>query len=63
MDDLRRPTGYLFGLLGLILLVYGLIYPGIRAPLNPETNVNLWCGLMLLAFGGSLLWLSFRRKS
>lgn len=63
MDDLRRPTGYLFALLGFILLAYGVVFPATRAPLNPETNVNLWCGLMLLVFGGSLLWLSFRRKS
>ena len=63
MDDLRRPTGYLFGLLGIILLVYGLINPQVRAPLNAETNVNLWCGIILFVFGGSLLWLSFQRKS
>jgi drug/metabolite transporter (DMT)-like permease len=63
MDDLRRPTGLLFGLLGIILLVYALINPAVRAPLVPETNVNLWCGLMLLIFGGCLLWLSFRKKS
>lgn len=63
MDDLRRPTGYLFGLLGLILLLYGLIRPDVRAHLDAETNVNLWCGGMLFIFGGCLLWLSFRAKS
>jgi hypothetical protein len=63
MDDLRRPTGLLFGLLGLILLGYGLIHPEVRAPLDPGTNVNLWCGLTMLVFGGILLWLSFRAKS
>jgi len=62
MDDLRRPTGFLFSLLGLILLLYGLIHPEVRAPLDPGTNVNLWCGLALLIFGGCLLWLSFRAK-
>lgn len=62
MDDLRRPIGLLFGLLGLILLVYALINPDVRAPLEPETNVNLWCGLTLFVFGGILLWLSFRAK-
>ena len=62
MDDLRRPTGYLFTLLGLILLVYGLINPGVRAPLDAGTNVNLCCGLIILVFGGCLLWLSFRTK-
>ncbi len=63
MNDLRRPTGYLFSLLGLILLVYGLVSPDVRAPLDPGVNVNLWCGLTILVFGGILLWLSFRAKS
>ena len=63
MNDLRRPTGFLFAVLGAILLLYGLISPEVRAPLDAETNVNLWCGLTLLLFGGCLLWLSYRRKS
>jgi hypothetical protein len=63
MDDLRRPIGILFGLLGLILTGYGLIHPEMRAPLDAGTNVNLWCGLMMLVFGGILLWLSYRAKS
>ncbi len=63
MDDLRRPTGILFALLGLILSVYALVYPQARAALDPPTNVNLWCGMILFVFGGCLLWLSFRRKS
>ena len=63
MNDLRRPTGYLFGLLGLILLVYGLARPEVRAPLDPGVNVNFWCGLTIFVFGGILLWLSFRAKS
>jgi uncharacterized membrane protein HdeD (DUF308 family) len=63
MNDLRRPTGFLFALLGLILVAYGLIFPEVQAPLEPGVNVNLWCGLMLLIFGGCLLWLSYRKKS
>lgn len=63
MDDLRRPTGILFGLLGLILTGYGLANPDARAPLDPATNVNLWAGLTILVFGGCLLWLSFRARS
>ncbi len=62
MDDLRRPIGCLFALLGLILFFYGLIDPSVRAPLDSGTNVNLWCGLTLVVFGGILLWLSFRAK-
>lgn len=63
MNDLRRPTGYLFTLLGLILVIYGLASPEVRAPLDAQTNVNLWCGFAILVFGGILLWLSFRAKS
>ncbi len=62
MDDLRRPIGFLFALLGLILLLYGLISPDVRAPLDADINVNLWCGLILVAFGGCLLWLSYGQK-
>jgi drug/metabolite transporter (DMT)-like permease len=63
MDDLRRPIGFLFSLLGLILLVYGALNPGVRAPLDPGTNINLWCGIIFLVFGGCLFWLSLRTKS
>jgi hypothetical protein len=63
MNDLRRPTGFLFALLGTMLLLYGLINPGVQAPMEPGVNVNLWCGLMLLIFGVCLLWLSYRTKS
>jgi hydrogenase-4 membrane subunit HyfE len=63
MDDLRRPTGFLFSILGLILALYGFISPDVQAPLEPGIPVNLYCGAMLLIFGGLLLWLSFRAKS
>lgn len=63
MNDLRRPTGYLFSLLGLILVIYGLLRPEVRAPLEANVDVNLWCGSAILVFGGILLWLSYRTKS
>lgn len=59
MNDLRRPTGLLFSILGIVLLIYSAINPAARAHLT-EANVNLWCGLVLLGFGGTLLWLSRR---
>ena len=63
MDDLRRPTGILFSLLGGILLIYGLLNPEVRAALDPGSNVNAWCGAVIFLFGGIMLWLSFPRKS
>lgn len=63
MEDLRRPIGFLFSLLGIIILAYGVVEPQVRAPLDPGVNVNVWCGACLIVFGGCLLWLSLRAKS
>jgi hypothetical protein len=63
MGDLRVPTGLLFALLGIVLLTYTAINPGVRAPLDADINVNLWSGIALLLFGGCLLWLSRRTRS
>lgn len=62
--DLRIPSGWFFTLLGAILTALGVLSPGLRAPLT-ETNVNLYSGLFMLAFGVSLLLLArgARRKS
>lgn len=57
--DLRKPSGYFFTLLGLILCLMGLIAPGTRAPLT-EVNVNLYSGLAMLIFGLVLLLLARR---
>jgi hypothetical protein len=61
MNDLRVPTGLLFSLFGVLLLIYAAVRPDARAPLT-ETNLNLWCGLTLFVFGGVLLWLSRRAR-
>lgn len=59
MWDLRKPSGIFFALLGLILLGLGVLDPGLKAPLL-DVNVNLYAGLMMLVFGGALLWLARR---
>jgi hypothetical protein len=59
MLDLRFPSGSFFVLLGAIVLGYGVIVPDARAALT-ETNVDLYCGLAMLAFGAFLLALAFR---
>jgi hypothetical protein len=57
MLDVRWPIGALFAALGLLLAGYGLATAG-----NTEqyarslgVNVNLWWGVVLLAFGLALL--------
>lgn len=60
--DLRKPSGYFFMLLGCIVALAGIASPDIQAPLS-DKNVNLWCGVAMLAFGGILLLLARRAES
>jgi len=60
MLDLRTPSGWFFALLGVILVVLGVFTPGLRAALT-DLNVNLYCGLVMLAFGGVMLVLARTR--
>jgi tellurite resistance protein TehA-like permease len=60
--DIRAPIGGLFTLLGVMLVGYGLLAPESTgaATLSAGTNVNLWWGLALLAFGLFMLLLARR---
>ena len=60
--DIRAPIGGLFTLLGLMLIGYGLVAPdrADAATLSAGTNVNLWWGLVMLAFGVIMLLLARR---
>ena len=56
--DLRFPLGLMFAILGVILTAVGILRP-------QETlgvNINLWWGLVLLAFGVVMLLLAMRGK-
>ena len=59
MLDLRVPSGWFFALLGAILLGYGVVVPDAHAALT-DANVDLYCGISMLAFGAFLLTLAFR---
>jgi len=55
--DLRIPLGLMFTLTGLILTLFGLKTNG-DADLYARSlgiNANLWWGIVLLAFGMSML--------
>jgi membrane-bound ClpP family serine protease len=55
--DIRLPIGGLFAVLGLMLAGFGLATAG-DASLYARSlavNVNLWWGLIMLAFGVGLL--------
>ena len=53
--DVRVPIGLLFSAIGLALVAYGLVSdPAIYAK-SLGVNVNLWWGVVLLAFGAVML--------
>jgi hypothetical protein len=60
MLDLRTPSGWFFALLGAILVSLGVFTPELRASLS-DLNVNLYCGIVMLAFGGVMLLLARTR--
>jgi hypothetical protein len=58
--DVRFPIGGMFSIIGAILIVYGLVSdPAIYAR-SLGINVNLWWGVVLLAFGLVMLGFAYR---
>jgi hypothetical protein len=63
--DLRLPIGLLFTVLGLLLLAYGAVSDRALYKGSFGVNVNLWWGLVILAFGSLMLasaWITARRR-
>jgi hypothetical protein len=58
--DIRLPLGLLFLLLGAILLIYGAISDPSLYKQSLGINVNLYWGVVLLAFGALMFALSRR---
>jgi tellurite resistance protein TehA-like permease len=58
--DIRAPIGGLFTLLGVMLAGYGLVASDRAAS---GTNVNLWWGIVMIAFGVIMLFLARRSMS
>ncbi len=56
MLDLRKPAGFFFLLLGVLLAGYGVAVDA-KAPLL-DMNLNLYFGIFSILFGGVFLWLS-----
>jgi hypothetical protein len=56
--DIRIPIGAMFALLGAILAVYGVMSDPAIYQRSLGLNVNLWWGLILVAFGVIMLLLA-----
>jgi hypothetical protein len=60
--DIRWPIGLMFSLVGVMLVIYGLA-TGSDTELyrrSLDININLRWGLVLVAFGGSMLTMAWR---
>jgi protein-S-isoprenylcysteine O-methyltransferase Ste14 len=60
--DIRWPIGLMFSLIGVILVVAGLVTSSNTELYHRslDINVNLYWGLVLLVFGGTMLVLAWR---
>jgi hypothetical protein len=57
--DIRYPIGLLFLVVGAILAVFGLVSgPEIYAAHSLGMNINLWWGVIQIAFGAFMLTLA-----
>jgi hypothetical protein len=56
--DLRLPIGLLFAVFGAILAIDGLV----AHRLVLDINVNLWWGLVMIAFGAAMLFFAGRAR-
>jgi uncharacterized YccA/Bax inhibitor family protein len=60
--DLRMPIGLMFSIFGVMLTAYGFLSDAARYDRSLGVNVNLWWGLVLLAFGLVMLWFAMRAR-
>lgn len=60
--DLRIPIGLMFAIIGVALVVYGMASDGAIYARSLGINVNLWWGLVLVAFGAVMLALATRAE-
>jgi hypothetical protein len=58
--DLRMPLGLMFLIFGAILVGYGLVSDDAIYRRSLGINVNLWWGIVLLAFGLAVLAFAIR---
>jgi hypothetical protein len=58
--DIRIPMGLMFTILGVMVTGYGVFSDRAIYQRSLGINVNLWWGVVLLAFGLVFLWLGRR---
>jgi hypothetical protein len=60
--DVRIPIGAMFAIIGVLVTIFGLVSDKGIYSRSLNININLWWGLVMLAFGGFMLIMA-RRSS
>jgi hypothetical protein len=60
--DIRQPIGLLFSIFGALLVAFGIFSNPAIYERSLGINVNLGWGVVMLAFGGTMLWLGRRKR-
>ena len=60
--DLRLPIGLMFAIFGVMLVIFGLVSDTAIYARSLGINVNLWWGVVLLAFGLAMLGFALRAR-
>ena len=60
--DIKLPIGLMFGILGLMLAIYGLVTASNEEMYRQSlhVNINLWVGISMFVFG--LIMLIFAKR-
>jgi protein-S-isoprenylcysteine O-methyltransferase Ste14 len=60
--DPRYPIGILFLIFGILLVLFGSFSSGADYSRSLNLNINLWWGLVMLAFGAVMFLAATRTK-
>ena len=63
MVDIRIPIGLMFSIFGILITIFGVTT--IHSDIYQKSlgiNVNIFMGILMLAFGLVMLWLARRKK-
>jgi len=62
--DIRVPIGLMFGVLGVMLAAFGMFFSDAAIyERSLGININIWWGLILLAFGAAMYFFGRRANS
>lgn len=61
--DIRLPIGLMFAVIGALLAIFGLLAKNVNYEKSLGININVWWGLILLAFGVGMFLLGRRGTS